>query len=103
VLGAALAAGVVDEDAAHGLGRRGEEVAPAVPVLSPALADQPDVRFVDQGRGLERLAGRLVGQLQSRQFAQLVVDQRQQLAGRVGLAPRGGVQDLGDVAHTPSR
>jgi hypothetical protein len=37
---------------------------------------------VDEGRGLERLAGRLVGQPVRGQPAQLVVDQRQEL--RVG-------------------
>ena len=33
-----LAAGVLDEDAAHGLGRRGEEVAAAVPQAGPGRA-----------------------------------------------------------------
>ena len=60
--GRVLAAGVLDEDAAHGLGRGGEEVAAAVPVLRRVAADQPEVRLVDQGRGLERLPGLLLGQ-----------------------------------------
>ena len=36
VLGPSLAAGVVDQDAAHGLGGGGEEMPPAVPVLAVA-------------------------------------------------------------------
>src|SRR5262249_54434969 len=45
-----LATGVLDEDTAHRLGRRGEEVAPAVPVVVRALADQPQVSLMNQGR-----------------------------------------------------
>ena len=41
VLEAALAAGLVDEDAAHGLGRGGEEVAPAVPGPGLPAVHQP--------------------------------------------------------------
>src|SRR5262249_21354111 len=44
---ASLAAGVVDEDAAHGLGSGGEEVAAAVPVLGLVHVHQPQVRLVD--------------------------------------------------------
>ena len=42
---------------------------------------QPQVGLVDQGGGLQRLAGLLLGQLLGRQLAQLVVDQRQELLG----------------------
>src|SRR5262249_48785219 len=45
------------------------------------------------------LARRLLGQFLGGQPAQLVVDQRQQLAGGVLVAGRDGVQDRGDVAH----
>ena len=54
---------------------------------------------MDQGRRLERLAGPLVGQLLGRQLAQLVVDQRQQLGGRVRVALLDGVQQSGHVGH----
>jgi hypothetical protein len=94
-----LAAGIVHEDAAHGLGRGGKEVAAAVPVLRLIHVHQPHVSLVDQGRGLKRLAGRLLGEPVRGQPAQLVVDQRQQLFGRVRLAVRNGVQDAGDLAH----
>ena len=54
---------------------------------------QPQVRLVDQGRGLERLAGLLLGQLLGGQLAQLVVDQRQELLGRLGVALLDGRED----------
>ena len=62
-------------------------------------SDQPQVGLVDQGRGLERLAGLLLGQLLGRQLAQLVVDQRQELLGGVRVALLDGRQDAGDVVH----
>jgi hypothetical protein len=49
MLGGLLAAGVFDQDAVHGLGGRGEEVAPAIPVLLGPFTDQPQARLVDQG------------------------------------------------------
>jgi hypothetical protein len=55
-------AGPVDEDAAHGLGRGGEEVPPAVPARGVARAYEAQVGLVDQGRGLEGLPGRLAGE-----------------------------------------
>src|SRR5262249_49302242 len=48
-LEAGLAAGGLDEDAAHGLGRGREEVPAAVELLVP---DEPQVRLVDERRGL---------------------------------------------------
>src|SRR5262249_28743468 len=62
-----LAAGVLDQDAAHRLGRRREEMPPALPsgVLFP---DQSQVSVVDQGSRLEGLPGGLAGQLLSREL-----------------------------------
>jgi len=53
--------------------------------------DQPDVRLVNQGRGLKGLPGLLLGHLLSGQLPQLLVDQGQQLlgGGRVALLDRG--------------
>src|SRR4051794_7275756 len=82
---AALAAGVLDQDAPHGLGRGGEEVAAAVPA-GVLVSDESEVGLVDQGGRLERLAGLLVGQLLDRKLPELVVDQREQF-GRPGLSP----------------
>jgi len=62
-------------------------------------ADQPQVGFVNQGRGLERLAGLLPRQLPGRQAAQLVVDQWQQLLGRLPVALLDRGEDVGHVRH----
>jgi hypothetical protein len=95
-----LAAGVLDEDAAHGLGGGGEEMPAAVEPLP--VADQPEVRLVDQGRGLQGVVGGLACHPDGRQLPQLVVDEREELGGRVPVAGRGGVEEPGDVIH-PAR
>ena len=64
-----------------------------------ATEDIPEVRLVDQGRGLERLARLLVGQLLRGQLAQLVVDQRQELLGGVRIALLDGGQDARNFVH----
>jgi hypothetical protein len=102
MLGPPLAPGLVDEDAAHGLGGGGEEVAPAVPVLDLVHVHQPEVRLVDQGGGLEGLARLLLGQLLRRQPAQLLVDQ-QQLVGGARVALLDGRQDARDLTHRRHR
>src|SRR5262249_42266120 len=64
--------------------------------------DQPQVRLVNQGGGVQGLAGLLAGHLGGGQTAQLGVDEREQL-GRGPLVPavRGG-QEAGDVGHGPT-
>jgi len=54
---------------------------------------------VDQRGRLESPSWFLVGELLSRQLAQLVVDQRQKLLGRLGLALLNGRKDSGDLVH----
>jgi hypothetical protein len=95
----AFAACRFDEDAAHGLGRGGEEMAAAVPVPLGFGVHQPQVGLVNQGGRLEGLAGLLLGHLRGGQLAQLVVDQWQELRGgvRVALLHRG--QDAGNLGH----
>ena len=70
-------------------------------------ADEPEVRLVDQGGGLEGLARLLGGQPGGGELAQLVVDEREQVGGGLRVAGRGGVEEAGDVGHaaehTPPR
>ena len=61
--------------------------------------DQPEVRLVDQGRGFQRLPRLLVGHFLRRQFAQFVVDQRQELAGSASVSVLDRGKDAGDVGH----
>ena len=51
------------------------------PLQTACVADQPQVRLVDQGRRVERLPGLFASQLLRGQLAQFVVDQRQELSG----------------------
>jgi len=64
---------VVHEQPAHRLRRHREEVA-TVAVARPVLADQLQVRVVDQHRRLDRVARRLAPHQRLGAPAQLVVD-----------------------------
>ena len=66
---------LVDEDAAHGLGRGGEEVSTVVEARRSFALDEAQVRLVHQGGRVQGLPRLLVGQPLRRQPAQLVVDQ----------------------------
>src|SRR6266567_4105065 len=96
-----LAPGTFDKDSAHGLCGGGEEVAAAVPVLNLLQVHESNVGLMDQTCGLERLSWFLLCQLDRCQLAQLVIDQRQELAGGVWIALLDGGQDVRDVAHVP--
>jgi hypothetical protein len=93
----ALAAGVVNQDAAHRLGCRGEEMS-AICELRVFLAHQAHPGLMNQCRGLECLTGGFVRHPVRRQFAQLLIDQRKQFVRGVGIALLDGGQDLGNVA-----
>ena len=61
-----LAASIFDQDPPHGLGGRSEEMSAAVPMLRLAIvvqrpAKQSQVGFMNQSRGVERLARLFVG------------------------------------------
>ena len=64
-----------------------------------SVADEAEVGLVDQGGGLERLAGLLPGQPPGGELAQLVVDQGQELLGGPRLALLDRREDAGDVVH----
>jgi hypothetical protein len=93
------APGSLDQDAPHRLGRRGEEVAPAVERLRRVGPDEPQVRLVDERRGLERLPRRLARQPCRGEPAELLVDQRQERPGGPGVALLDGREDARHVAH----
>jgi len=57
VFGPAFSSGVVDQDAAHGLGGGGKKVPPTIPILAVVRLHEAQIRLMNQGRRLERLAG----------------------------------------------
>ncbi len=80
------AAGVFDQNPAHGFGRGRKEMPAAIPGPVGLAADQSQIGFVDERGGLERLPRRLSRQPLCSEPPQLVVDERQQLASGAGLA-----------------
>jgi hypothetical protein len=85
VLDGALAAGLVDEDVAHGAGGGGEEVAAGVPA-GVRITDKAQVGLVDEGGGLEGVAGGRFGESRAGEGAEFVVDEGQEFGGGVGIA-----------------
>jgi hypothetical protein len=76
----------LDEDVPHRAGGRGKKVALAVPLAAWGGADNSQVRFVNQCRGLKRVSRRFVSQLPGCQSAELVVNQGKQFVGRLPVA-----------------
>jgi hypothetical protein len=73
----------------------GEEVPATVEVLIP---DQPQVRLVDEGGGVEGLAGGFGGHACGGELPQLVVDERQEVGG-LSVAGRGSIKEAGHIGH----
>jgi hypothetical protein len=85
---AILAPRVLDKNAAHRFGGRREEM----PAMSKSLiADQSQICFMNEGSGVKRLAGLFLSKLRGRKFAQLVVNQREELGGGAGIAGGGRI------------
>ena len=89
----------LDQDTPHRLSRRGEEVTAAVPELRLLDVHEPQVGFMNQCRRLERMTGRLLCQPLDGQSTEFVVDQRQQLFGRLGSALLDRRENPSDVCH----
>ena len=56
-----------------------------------------------EGCGLQGLTGLLVRQLSGRKFSQLLVHERQELAGGKRIASFDGMHDLGEFIHQTRR
>src|SRR5439155_2580743 len=97
-----LAAGGLDEDAAHGLGGGGEEVSTAVPATVVASPDQPKVCLMNQGGGLEGVVGGLTGHARGGELPQLVVHEREQVGAGPAVTGGGSVQQSRHIGHSAS-
>jgi hypothetical protein len=69
---------MVDEDPSHHRRGQGQEVRPVL-AGDRTLLDESDVRLVDQGRGLERMAGSFPPHVGAGQETELVVDKGKEL------------------------
>ena len=72
---------------------------PRVPLLDLILIDQPHVRLMHQGSGVQGMIWPLVNHFHGGQFPQLVIHQRQQLTRRGLIAGLDLLENLCDVAH----
>jgi hypothetical protein len=84
-LGGAAVAGVVHEDAAHHVRGDADELR-AVPPIDATLVDEPEVGFVHERCGLERVTAALFAEEVGGEAAQFAVNQRHQLLERVLIA-----------------
>jgi hypothetical protein len=93
----------IDEYATHGFSRGCEEVATVFPPTIISRADQPQIRFMDQRRGVERMPGLLARHVSGGESTQFLIDQWKQLVGRGGVALLNFGKDLRYVAHESQR
>src|SRR5205085_2246792 len=87
---------VVDQDVPHDLRSQAKELR-AMFHRGTALVGQTDIRFMDQGGGLQRIGIRLTAQITGGQFAELVIDERNQLIKRSFVATAPFSQQLSDA------
>src|SRR5690606_16181701 len=86
----------------HRLGCGGKKVPSVVPVLRILRTHQPQIGLMDQSSRLQCLPGLLLGNPGGGELAKLVVNQRQQLLRRGGIARVDLQQDTRNVVHISS-
>ncbi len=98
MLDAPFAPRLLNQDAAHRLGRGTQEMTATLPGLFRA-ANQAKICLMDQRGRLQGLARLLLGHFLGGKLAQFIVDQRQKLLGGFRIALLDGAQDVRNVAH----
>jgi len=93
-----LAAGMVNENAAHALGSGAKEVRAVLPGQVPG-SNKPQPSFVDERGGLQRMTGGFVRHLVRGEAAEFLIDQREQFIGSLAIAMLDGVKDACHFAH----
>jgi hypothetical protein len=91
------APGVIDQDLAHRLGGGGEEVAAVGDVGQSVAVEEPQQGLVDQGAGLEGVAGPLVAHQAAGRATQLGVDGPDEPIPSVSAAGAGLIEDGSQV------
>ena len=88
---------VIHQDLPHGPGGDRQKVGPVG--CRHAAAGELEIGLVHQGRGLERQVGLLPGHLGDGELSQLLIDQRQQLFGRLRILRRTRIEDARHFIH----
>jgi len=90
--------GVFDQDAPHRLGRRTEEMR-AILKSRGITAAQPHPGLMDEGGGLERMAGSFVSHLMRRQTAEFFVNEREKFGGGLWITLFHPFQNMRELAQ----
>jgi hypothetical protein len=101
---------MIHQDSPHGFRCRGEEMPAigksflptAVGGVSLTTLYKPQIGFVHERRGIQRVARCFAGHVASRQLAQLVVNQRQKLCSGVRVAGVEGAKNSREIRHEGS-
>ena len=96
-----VASCMLDQNPAHQLGRRGEEVSPILPP-HPLVVDQAYVGFIHQRSCLKTVVGPLTPHVTVRKPPELRVDDRRQVVERPFVALAPGAEHLADVVSHPA-
>lgn len=99
----AFPAGDIYQDTAHSFCGSGEEVAAVLPTALVGRANQPKVRFMDEGGGLKCLAGGFSCHPHGRELSQLVVDEGEEVCGGLAITGRGGIEEASQFGHAVER
>lgn len=89
----------INQDVTHGLGSGSEEVPASLPLFS-AGPHQLQPRLVDQSSCLQGLPWGLLRHFVGSEFAQLLIDQWQQVVGSFGIALLSSLENARDIGHT---
>jgi hypothetical protein len=90
----------IDQDSAHRLGGYCEEMSATGECPVSDGTNESNIDFVNEGGGVQCVAGRLVCHVPGRQPAQFVINERQQVGRRLRVSCFDGAQDTSDLVHT---
>jgi hypothetical protein len=94
----ALAAGAVNENAAHRFRGGGEEVGAVLPIRL-RIAPKPEPGFMNERGGLKRLSGRFLRHFHGSDAAQFIIDEWEQFSDSQGIAVLRAFKNLSEVTH----
>src|SRR5436309_7517185 len=87
---------MVHENSPHRFGGGDEEMPAAVELL---IADQSQIGFVNEGGGIEGVAGRFRCHPRGGEFSHLVVHEWEQVGGGLAIAGLGSIEEAGHIGH----